>query len=441
MPTLSTWKIPNQRWIDFLRATRPPSTPNEDAPPSSDEEGKRSIMIKKCADGIWRITHQGSDLTQDELRLDETSDDADVPNARRQSNERRNAPSTPRGRKRKRGGEEEPSRTASPPDEPPEPSDTRPSQVEVPATQPATAVERQVAAWLQEQLPRTTPTTRETMVARLREIGGIEVAQEWKATIEQWRLDQTLTAPRETNPSEDGWEARAIRARVWLQERTDWDREFVRLWDCAQQWKVAGFLDQPKIRLMYARLYERYETLQGEKDMIGRGRQARWVAKETMFGWLYGSPDRPKAKWSAFGRTLKYSRRWLEVARTLGYASLALFPRRLSSNWIEQTLVNDELSTWLEAVRRFHPEVVGIAERLLPVFSQATTGMGPPAPTLGIERWDGSRGGLQALGAGWFTPVDAIPQTPPHSSLERSEDEEPWAMDLSEATWDDLLTL
>ncbi|KAI7325842.1 hypothetical protein KC315_g7749 [Hortaea werneckii] len=441
MPALSKWKIPDRRWIDFLRATRPPSTPSEDALPSSDGEGRRSIMFKKCADGTWRITHQGSDLTQDELRLDEPSDNTDVPNARRQSNERRQAPPTPRGRKRKRGGEEEASRAPSPPDELHQPCETPQSQVEVPATQPPTAVERQVAAWLQEQLPKTTAATRETMVARLLEIGGIEVAWEWKATIEQWRLDQTLTAPRETNPSEDGWEARAIRARVWLQERTDWDREFVRLWDCAQQWKVAGFLDQPKLRLMYARLYERYETLQAEKDMMGRGRQARWVAKETMFGWLYGSADRPKAKWNAFGRTLKYSRRWLEVARTLGYASLALFPRRLSSNWIEQTLVNDELSTWLEAVRRFHPEVVGIAERLLPVFSQATTGMRPPAPTLGIERWDGSRAGLQALGADWFTPADAIPQTPPLSSLERSEDEELWAGDLGETDWDALLGL
>lgn len=441
MPTLSTWRIPNRRWIDFLRATRPPSTPNEDAPPSSDEKGRRSITFKKCADGIWRITHQGSDLTADELRLDETGDNADVPTARRQSNERRHAPPTPRGRKRKRGDEEEPSRPPSPPHELHRLSATTASQVEVPATQLSTAVERQVAAWLQDQLPRTTAATRETMIARLLEIGGMEVAQEWKATIEQWRLDRTLSAPRETNPTEDGWEARAMRARVWLQEQSDWDREFVRLWDCAQQWKVAGFLDQPKIRLMYARLYERYETLQGQKEMMGRGRQARWVAKETMFGWLYGNPKRPKAKWDAFGRTLKYSRRWREVARTLGYASLALVPRRLSSNWIEQTLVNDELTTWLEAIRRFRPEVVGIAERLLPVFTQATTGMGPPTPTLGIERWDGSEGGLQALGAGWFTPADTIPQTPPLSSLELDEDEEPWPMDITGETWDELLRL
>lgn len=76
--------------------------------------------------------------TLDELKLDETSDEADVPNVRRRSIERQPAPPTLRGRKRK---------------------------------------------------PR-----------------GAEVALEWRRQSNSGALDQTLTAPRETNPSEDGWD-------------------------------------------------------------------------------------------------------------------------------------------------------------------------------------------------------------------------------------------
>ncbi|KAI6809646.1 hypothetical protein KC342_g18309 [Hortaea werneckii] len=373
-------------YLDALQAPLRDTGDAADSRPSSSGSSSHQVLLKWKPEGTWRgVLRRGAAIPREAYGLGESSDSGQDRSAQD------TRPRTSSGAKRKRPiedtGEARPPqrRERSTPPPPQDPTPSRPSQVEVAATQVPKAVHEQAAAWLAEALPQSTDRTRGTM----------------------------------------------------LQGRDDWDADFVRIWDFARQRKVAGQLEHPLDRLISADLYERYEELQS--DTRGRGRPARVVAKETMFEWLYGEKPHRGRRWDEFGRTIKYGRRWREVTQALGRGVVALFPTALTANWINQTLLNGELTAWLAAVRAFHPHVVGLAESVEPLLAQATAGEAPPPFTLGIERWTGTKAALQELGTGWFTVAPAIPQTPPGSNTGLREPEDDWREGFDEEDWWDLI--
>ncbi|KAI7457419.1 hypothetical protein KC357_g9322 [Hortaea werneckii] len=229
---------------EYLEALQAPLRVDDETTgsrPSSSGSSSHQVLLKWKPEGTWRVVRRGAAIPRVAFGLESSGDSTP------DQSEPDTAPQASRGSKRKRlveGIEDTGPRGGMEPDDratPREPTPTRPSQVEVAATQAPKAVHEEAAAWLAEALPASAEGTRRTMVGFLMGTAGVAVAGEWQALMEKWRLDGTCVAA--PGGSEDEWQRRATRSRAWLHGRTDWDPHLLRIWDLTQQRKIARQLD------------------------------------------------------------------------------------------------------------------------------------------------------------------------------------------------------
>ncbi|KAK5710372.1 hypothetical protein LTR15_012977 [Elasticomyces elasticus] len=407
MPTRNTWHS-NADVLDVGKLVKlkvkgvKAAAASQSSRPSSSGSSDRDIVLrqKRGQPGVYKVVRTGATIRNPKVIPDdiEEEDDDALPGSDAGGAE----PGT--GQKRSRNG-------ARPLGSMPAPSPPLGLPV-VPATQPRETIQTRAGRWLVSRVPGMGVEERTLMVNHMLGIAGWEVAARWKDLLIQWRRAGTLlqtNGGRATVTAVE--ESVSLGRRDWLKGVEDWDREFVVLYDRAVRRRIARSLVGPGEWLQSADLGQRYEELLAGAE-VTNAKPRRVVGKEEMFKWLYGD-QRNKQDLDRFTREIKYWKRWLQVTTTLPRGIVGLMPKNLKKTFVEQKIGKDNLGVWLECIVKFRPEVLTIAETLLPVLHEALGGREPPAEPVRLESWDNSPASLVALGTAWFEP-DIVVEATPH---------------------------